>query len=127
MVAYSFQKQFVEPILAGRKTQTIRAERTGPSRHARVGEEIQLYFGLRTQHAKLIAKRICTGVAPILLELDAGRVEIAGRAIAAGDKAALDAFARLDGFECWDALRAFWAATHPGIERFVGVRIGWGA
>lgn len=45
MVAYSFQKRFVEPIRSGRKRQTIRADR---KRHARPGEVLQLYSGMRT-------------------------------------------------------------------------------
>ena len=45
MVAYSFKRRFREPILAGSKQQTIRADR---KRHARRGEALQLYTGMRT-------------------------------------------------------------------------------
>ncbi|MEJ0016825.1 MAG: ASCH domain-containing protein [Acetobacteraceae bacterium] len=48
MVAYSFKRDFAAPILAGIKRQTIRADRR---RHARPGEVLQLYTGMRTKHA----------------------------------------------------------------------------
>ncbi len=55
MVAYSFRSQFAEPILAGTKGGTIRAERRGRNLghrvvnggHAYPGEELQLYTGMR--------------------------------------------------------------------------------
>ncbi|MFK5597639.1 hypothetical protein ACFZ8E_11600 [Methylobacterium sp. HMF5984] len=50
MVAYSFKARFAAPILAGTKAQTIPAERTGRSRHARPGEQLQLFSGMRTKH-----------------------------------------------------------------------------
>jgi hypothetical protein len=46
VVAYSFRQQFRPPILAGTKRQTIRADR---KRHARPGEQLQLYTGMRTR------------------------------------------------------------------------------
>ncbi len=109
MVAYSFKRRFVEPILAGTKRQTIRAER---KRHARPGEELQLYTGMRTKHCKLIARVMCVGIRPITLVL-------------AEDLP--DTFAQRDGFASWDAMKEFWRKEHPGVEEFHGVLIMWGS
>lgn len=78
MVAYSFKAQFVEPIRAGLglptepqirpKRQTIRADR---KRHARPGEELQLYRGMRTRQCFLIGRAACTEVTKIRI-IDAG-------------------------------------------------------
>lgn len=51
MVAYSFHPRFVDAILGGTKRQTIRMHRR---RHARPGEEMQLYAGMRTRHCRLV-------------------------------------------------------------------------
>jgi len=63
MVAYSFKKVFVRQIETGRKRQTIRADR---KRHARPGEPVQIYTGMRTRHCrKIIEDPICESVTPI--------------------------------------------------------------
>lgn len=68
MVAYSYKARFVEPIrlglepgpwIPGMKRQTIRADR---KRHARPGEEIQHYRGMRTRQCFLIGRAICEAV-----------------------------------------------------------------
>lgn len=124
MVAYSFQKQFVRPILEGTKRQTIRDER---KRHARPGEELQLYTGMRTRDCKLIAKVSCIRVGTITLDLDAGRAVILDNdgmaTMHAHDR--IEHFARADGFESFEAMRAFWAKHHPGVTSFQGVIITW--
>jgi len=129
MVAYSFKKQFVEPILAGTKCQTIRADR---KRHARPGEIVQLYTGMRTRHCKLIAKRECIRVYPITLDFAGKEITIGGGAWRTiplvheriRTPAKLDEFARADGFRDFDDMRSFWATNH-GVETFKGVIIYW--
>jgi hypothetical protein len=123
MVAYSFKADFTAPILARTKRQTIRAER---KRHARLREALQLYTGMRTRSCRLIGRATCTLVMPMRLDLDAGRIESleTGRAWTTPEE--IEHFARQDGFASWRALRAFWAAEHPGISVFSGVMIGWG-
>ncbi|MBY6243877.1 ASCH domain-containing protein [Methylosinus sp. Sm6] len=67
MVAYSFQKRFAEPIVERRKRQTIRGNR---KRHARLGEPMQLYVGMRTKHCrKIIHDPVCTGLEPFQMDL----------------------------------------------------------
>lgn len=124
MVAYSFKQRFEAPIRAGTKTQTIRADRR---RHARPGEQLQLYVGMRTRQCRLIAQPTCTRVVPVLLRLDeAGAAHwwIGPEPVLDHE---LDAWARADGFADHADMLAFWCASHdvrPGFE-FRGVLIGW--
>ena len=130
MVAYSFKKQFGPPILAGTKAQTIRADR---KRHARPGEELQLYPGMRTKHCKLVARVPCLEVAPIRIELPRARQVPEVMVFKPdGDLArhiltprALQNFAQADGFRDFDEMHAFWCAEHPGVDTFHGVLIRW--
>jgi len=133
MVAYSFQKQFVEPILVGLgaapafnvtlKRHTIRADR---KRHARPGEEIQLYRGMRTKSCFLIGRARCTAIHRIELVFRGKRrgVWIDGTRTAA-TPAARDEFARRDGFENWVGLAAFWEENHGDPPSWDGVIIHW--
>lgn len=120
MVAYNFHKRFVPRIRDGSKPQTIRAER---KRHARPGEEIQLYTGMRTRYCRLLGQPICEAIWPIVIELDAQIVLLNGRVIKASGE--LDAFAFQDGFDDWDQMDGFWRKNHPGISAFRGVLIRW--
>lgn len=68
MVAYSFQAMFCPPIVDRIKRQTIRA--LGARRHAREGEDVQLYRGMRTKHcAKIIPDVRCLGIVAALFDL----------------------------------------------------------
>lgn len=126
MVAYSFKKRFTPEILAGRKLHTIRADR---KRHARPGEEVQLYEAMRTKACKLIGRATCRDVDPIRIDFAEDRVEIGeiiGRSVET--RADLDEFAKADGFRSWDDMTAFWAKEHA--EAFArgawsGVIIFW--
>lgn len=123
MVAYSFQKRFEAPIRANAKRHTIRVERAGRSRHARPGERLQLYVGMRTKYCRLVATPICDRAWPI-------RIDLAAEIVFANDgwirsAADLDAFAVSDGFEDWTDMVAFWEKHHPGVLAFSGVMIGW--
>ncbi len=152
MVAYSFKQRFAQPILDGMKLHTIRADR---QRHARPGEEMQLYTGMRTRQCRLIARVICTEILPILIDLSEQEVIISGDGSAisgwpwpvkdwskmAGDdfvihgmlltrfNGGVETLARNDGFASWDAMREFWIEEHgapPDDEHvFVGKLIGW--
>ncbi len=122
MVAYSFKERFGEPIIDGSKGGTIRADR---KRHARPGETIQLYTGMRTRNCRLIGSRTCLAVEPITLGL--GRypaVKLGGRwTILDGPRLTL--FAQFDGFADWNELLTFWFAAHGAIESFSGMHIRW--
>lgn len=126
MVAYSFQRRFVDPIQAGTKTQTIRG--VGKRRHARVGAALQLYFAMRTKHCrKIIADPLCRAVYPVRLILwkdEVSEIKPTG-ADRLTEAAQLDAFAVRDGFGDWSDMRGFWRVFHPGVTLFDGVLVGW--
>ncbi len=122
MVAYSFQKRFCKAIERGEKCQTIRAER---KRHARVGERLQLFYGMRTKHCrKLIADPVCVSTQRIEIQFTGGTIlsiAIAGTAI---PQAHFDRFAQEDGFQDAEDMASFWVAAH-GDKPFTGVLIKW--
>lgn len=128
MVAYSFKARFVEPILTGAKTQTIRA--FGKRRHARVGETLQLYTAMRTKQCRKITDKICAASGWVHLNFAKPQVMIdpdiaaAYYDLGAGAKA-LDAFAVLDGFGDWPDMREFWKAEHDALTEFRGMLIRW--
>lgn len=132
MTAYSFKLRFVPNIQAGLglpvkglvkpKRQTIRAPR---KRHAVPGEEMQLYYAIRTKQCQLIGKAVCMDVHLIrLFFMGDGMVDCDAIGMLKR-QSHLDQFAQLDGFIDWMELRSFWASNHPGIDRFEGVLIRW--
>jgi hypothetical protein len=141
MVAYSFKPRFVVPIRAGLgldappiplvrpKRQTIRA--IGKRRHARPGEQLQLYQGMRTRDCFLIGEARCVNVVGVRVHVNGGRITIAPgtRDEHAFDKAAqLDAFAQRDGFDDWSEMQEFWREEHGHLAQlgpFVGLLILW--
>ena len=150
MVAYSFQKQFVAPILSGIKRQTIRSQRR---RHARPGEAIQLFTGMRTRHCtKIMPDPVCVGLDEVSIDLsplaaflepvDAAaandfasvvRLHVNGRVMTGNDR---ETYAFRDGFSgmvfkateepipAWTGMVLFWAHNY-GLESFDGVAIRW--
>lgn len=69
MVAYSFQREFVPLIVSGHKSQTVRRHRR---RHARPGEAMQLFTGMRTSHCrKIIPDPVCTEIYDLRFDLTA--------------------------------------------------------
>lgn len=126
MVAYSFKGRFEARICARSKIQTIR--KVGRKRHTRPGERLTMTTGDRF-HPRLIGSAVCASVSPITLDFGARRVTVAtleGETADIVTDAALDAFARFDGFDDWDDLCAFWRATHGELTTFAGLLILWG-
>lgn len=124
MVAYSFNKQFIEPIVLGRKCQTIRAAR---KRHARAGEDLQLFTGMRTRACRLIGTGLCSQAAPIALWFSKGEVRLGNSfAVIASSRMELDEFAQRDGFDGWSEMRRFWDKAHTeSADIFHGWLITW--
>lgn len=124
MVAYSFNPRFIEPIRQGIKSQTIRAH--GHRRHARPGELLQLYSGMRTVHCQRILPDVpCLTVMQVDIVLDDGVItRVATDGVPVID---LDAFALRDGFADREDMSAFWRAHHAGVDTvgFSGVLIEW--
>lgn len=121
MVAYSFKRRFVEPIRAGRKAQTIRADR---KRHARAGELLQLYTGMRTVQCGLIGLARCSSVEPVRIIPGSGGGVVLREGLLTGP-IGLNAFAAADGFANWSEFSDFWDLNHPGVGVFMGVLIKW--
>lgn len=124
MVAYSFKTRFVDPILSGRKQQTVRA--VGRRRHAWQGERLQLYTGMRTKACRLIGRATCNIVEDIRLRFGrSSGVWLGNVSILEVDR---DVFAHADGFRDWAELAAFWEIEHPRAYAegvFNGVMIAW--
>lgn len=119
MVAYSFKSAFVDDIAAHRKRQTIRLPRR---RHARPGEDVQLFAAMRTKHCrKIIPDPRCIGVDQLVADLRPGRLvhlEVNGVVIDLASPEA-DAFATADGFGApplgyrpIQFFAAWWQRTH---------------
>ena len=121
MVAYSFQARFVPRILAGTKRHTLRY--VGLRRHARVGDALQLYFGMRTKQCRLVARAQCVAHDDIALVFDATAYSKSEgvrspHGIAAYGCTTLDDFAVGDGFNDWGEFRHYWRQV-LGPDRFV--------
>jgi hypothetical protein len=130
MVAYSFKPRFAELILDGSKRQTIRA--VGKRRHARPGDELQLYSGMRTRHCRLIARAKCASVHEVELFFNRfGASELFRVDGAPIGPNAMECFARLDGFSTVQEMATFWWAEHGkayrhiGLIEFKGVMVRW--
>lgn len=139
MVAYSFRSRFVDPIMVGLglapphardvppKMHTVRA--IGKKRHARPGEVVQLYTGLRTKSARLIATAVCTRTAPIMIDFSAlstteGVVAVLIDGTLLTEKETI-AFVRSDGFRTITDFVEFWYGTHDFDKLFEGIIIYW--
>ncbi len=124
MVAYSFAPRFSPAIQAGLKRQTIRADR---KRHARPGEALQLFTGMRTAHCqRILPDQICTAVMriEIAFRFDGRIIGITTEGIPVRN---LNLFALRDGFNGIEDMSAFWAEKHPtaGPRLWQGVVIEW--
>jgi len=142
MVAYSFKKRFIEPILTGLGialhsfSDLPPPGALGKRRHARPGEAVQLYTAMRTKQCRKIGDARCVSVEGVLLKWSEWPsfctfdiIELDGRAKRHGPTRPIDdmeEFARLDGFPDLAAMRKFWADEHGGAT-FEGVLIKWEA
>lgn len=135
MVAYSFKGRFVTPIKVGLgqiehipgteyvpKRQTIRST-AGKKRHARPGEMVQLFYGLRTKNCFPIGVARCISAERISIYVatDGINVILSGRIL--GQKK-LRELAQADGFKDPAEMAGFWLLEH-GVGNFVGVLIKW--
>ena len=117
MVAYSFKSKFAPLVEAGIKQQTIRADR---KRHARPGEALQLYTGMRTKACRklLTPDPLCISVEPLLMHQ--GVIKMGDRWLNVDE---LDQLAIADGFTNWGECFRFFRDVH-GFP-FRGVLIRW--
>ena len=121
MVAYSFQAQFLPPIAERTKQSTLRAPSN--KRLPRVGEPIQLYYGMRTKFCRLVGTATALKVERVWLDFQDGTAYYPSRLETELD---IEAFAVTDGFANWDDLKNWFQDSMPGILRWGGNRIFWG-
>ena len=67
MPAYSFKERFCPMILDQSKTHTIRDIRKGNSKHAKEGDPVMLYFGMRTKYCYKLGDGTCLYTLPIII------------------------------------------------------------
>lgn len=132
MVAYSFNRMFHDAVESRFKLQTVRANRR---RHARPGERVQLYAGMRTRHCRKLVDPdpICTQLQLIEIAVltdvrqRLGFITLDGITL---DDEEIEAFAVADGFHATAGATArqrmgrFWSINH-GAGLFEGVCIRW--
>jgi len=109
------------------KRQTIRA--IGKRRHARPGETVQLYYGMRTKQCEKIGEGRCIAALPIRIVVKEHSMPtwIGGAFVGAGSAeypGGLHELAQRDGFEGSGDMHEFWKAEH-GLGEFNGVLIKW--
>jgi len=140
VVAYSFKQRFVVPIRLGLgmtvgivddgtqrlkpKRQTIRA--IGKRRHARPGETLQLYCGMRQPGCFLIGAAICTDTRAVKIVLSDTDFQIILNNSAIGLlPSEIRRFAQADGFDDEHDMLDFWREEHPGLDVFEGIVCEW--
>lgn len=126
MPAFSFKKQFVEPIQAGTKHHTIRTERKDGRIPAKVGDKLSLYCGMRTKGCfRILAGTVpCTKVEQIYIGLprNCGLFHpyvFIGPVRLASDEC--ESLAKADGFSDFNEMMMFWEGRLP----FKGFIIHW--
>ena len=116
MASLNFSPQFAPLVERREKTQTIRrGDRIRP------GQRLQLYRGMRTKACRKI-------VTPDPVCIDATYVELTARGVTLGDKSLfprdIDEFARLDGFDDYAAMWA-WFSERYKTTSFTGQVVRW--
>jgi hypothetical protein len=118
MVAYSFQGRFADAVERGEKRQTIRAN--GKRRHARPGDKLQLYTGMRTKACRKLRDAVCHDTCQVLIE-HTQVFTFGPQEIHIGEN--LEHLARADGFASWSEMRDWFEDAH-GLP-FNGTMIRW--
>ncbi len=116
MPAINFTK-FIDKILSGEKTQTIRLVRKNP---IKVGDTLYLYSGLRTKNAKLLKKVRCKDVKKIKIIPDIKKIFIDG----VYSLLVYPNFTYTDGFDTTNDFFDFFKKTYKE-NVFDGVVIYW--
>lgn len=126
MPAINFKKEFAEDVEWGHKRQTIRAPRKDGRPHAKVGDRIRLYTGMRTKGCRLLGEATVTKIDT--LWMDAVGMKLNGQhvqsALGSRDDPITDnEFAQADGFEGFTEMANWFSEVH-GLP-FEGVVIYW--
>ena len=128
MVAYNFQKQFSDDVETGKKRSTIR--RAGKKLPPKIGDELQLYTGMRTSNCRLLRKGKCTDVNPVMFTRRNSHPIFCIGVIVGSEKCwveviptELERFAAKDGFKSIADFFAYFLGDSD--EDFLGFLIEW--
>ena len=119
MVAYNFKSCFADDVENGKKRQTVRAN--GKRSHAKPGQSLQLYTGMRTKGCRKLLDTECKKSIPVRIEDSAFK----GQAHVVLNGVSVNAFrfAEADGFKSVESMLDFFRDTH-GLP-FEGTLISW--
>lgn len=114
MVAYNFQARFADAVQRGEKRQTIRSPRKNG--HAKPGDAVQLYTGMRTLSCRKLGDATCEISTYCAIRED-------GITLGNYPKVDLDDFARADGFSDFENMKQWFRETY-GLP-FIGHLVCW--
>lgn len=117
MVMYNFHRSFAGLVAAQWKNQTIRCYRNAPSRHAAIGEPVQLWTGARSKNAVKLRSPDPECIDNAQVVLFPSSVLIDGQR-----QDDLELFAMRDGFASWAELVRFFElkpGRGPTIMRLI--------
>ncbi len=117
MVAYNFQPRFADAVERGEKRQTSRRE--GKRIHAKPGDKVHLFTGMRTKNCRKLGEAVCCHAERIRIE----EIGVFGHSGWLMSPETLASFAKADGFNSWDEMRNWFSDTH-GLP-FIGQMIEW--
>ena len=126
MPAINFKKQFADDVECGHKRQTVRAPRKDGRAHAKVGDRLKLYTGMRTKGCRLLGEATVARIATIWM--DAVSMKLNGQHVfstlhSRDDPITDNEFAKADGFEGFTEMADWFGDVH-GLP-FEGVVIYW--
>ena len=126
MVAYNFRAEYAEKVRTRAKRRTIRAY--GKRRHARPGDMLQLYTGMRTKRCEKLLEVPCRSTSHVAMLPDKVVVvpisqQRDGQIVYIVRRGELDEFAHLDGLENWMSMRELFEQMHGWP--FGGLMIQW--
>jgi hypothetical protein len=117
MPGYNFKEEFVQPILTGKKRQTIRKPRKRPTKP---GDMIYIWVRMRTKNARKLGEAICQSVTPLKITL----TDIVLDEQKLGPREVLD-FAQADGFVNQLAFFEFFEKQYGEPEKLDFELIKW--
>lgn len=116
MTSLGFKKEFAGQVEARTKRQSIR-----PNNRFRVGQHLQLYFGMRTSHCRKLSAEDPVVVAVDSVVIDRNFISVGGRPLDGIDR---EKMAIADGFADWDNFEAFFRDSEQGLP-FHGQLVKW--
>lgn len=118
MPALNFERRFVEAILSGRKTSTLRLPRKRP---IKVGDRLYLYTGMRTKYCRKVMETTTMRVTPITMSLSPSRFEF----VADAKRIDLESLAASEGFDSPADMERWFRRYYFQAEHQM-LRIQWG-